>query len=172
SLTVVVPIAAISGPVSVKVNGQSTTGAFVLQIIASLTALDQNTVSVSDGQTSSDINIYVPSPAGPALNATQAAAADVGAASFTFTNSAVLLRGQTKDLAISGIGMTFANGSGISFTGEGLTISNVRYQTSGAATLMVVTIAVDANAEVGPRNIGIKNANLDETILAGGVFIQ
>lgn len=172
SLTVVVPIAAISGPVSVKVNGQSTTGAFVLQIIASLTALDQNTVRVSDGQTSSDINIYVPPPAGPPLNATQAAATDVGASSFTFTNSAVLLRGQTKDLAISGTGMALANGSGISFSGEGLTISNVRYQSIGAATLIVVTIAVDANAEVGPRNIGIKNTNLDETILAGGVFIQ
>jgi hypothetical protein len=68
--------------------------------------------------------------------------------------------------------MTQANGSAISFSGEGLTISNVRYQTNGATTMIIVTIAVDANAEVGPRNIGIKNSNLDESILAGGVFIR
>ena len=68
--------------------------------------------------------------------------------------------------------MTQANGSGISFSGEGLTITNVRYQTNGAATLIIVTIAVDANAEVGPRNIGIKNSNLDQTMLAGGIFIR
>jgi hypothetical protein len=171
SLTVVVPSTAISGPVSVKVNGQPTVG-FVLEILSSATSLDQNTVRVSDGQTSSGMDIYVPLPAGPALNATQAGVADAGAASFTFTNSADLLRGQTKDLAISGIGMTQANGSAISFSGEGLTISNVRYQTNGATTMIIVTIAVDANAEVGPRNIGIKNSNLDESILAGGVFIR
>ena len=171
SLTVVVPSTAISGPVSVKVNGQPTVG-FVLEILSSATSLDQNTVHVSDGQTSSSMDIYVPLPAGPGLNATQAGVADVGAAGFTFTNSADLPRGQTKDLAISGIGMTQANGSGISFSGEGLTVSNVRYQTHGATTMIIVTIAVDANAEVGPRNIGIKNSNLDETILAGGVFIR
>jgi hypothetical protein len=38
--------------------------------------------------------------------------------------------------------------------------------------MIIVTIAVDANAEVGPRNIGIKNSNLDQTIFAGGVFIR
>jgi len=171
SLTVMVPSTAISGPVSVKVNGQPTAG-FVLEITASATALDQNTVRVSDGQTSSGIDIYVPPPAPPALNATQVGIVAVGAANFTFMHSADLFRGQTKDLAISGIGMTQANGSGISFSGEGLTISNVRYQTSGATTMIIVTIAVDANAEVGPRNIGIKNSNLDESILAGGVFIR
>jgi len=171
SLTVVVPSTAISGPVSLKVNGQPTAG-FVLEITASATALDQNTVRVSDGQTSSATDIYVPPPAGPALNATQAGVVDVGATSFTFTNSADLPRGQTKDLAISGIGMTQANGSAISFSGEGLTVSNIRYRTNGATTMIIVTIAVDVNAEVGPRNIGIKNSNLDETILAGGVFIR
>ena len=172
SLTVVVPITAISGPVSVRVNGQLTAAGLVLEITASATALDQNTVRVSDGQTSSGMDIYVPPPAGPALNATQAGAVNAGSSNFTFTNSADLPRGQTKELAISGIGMTQANGSGISFSGEGLTISNVRYQANGATTMIIVTIAVDANAEVGPRNIGIKNSNLDETILAGGVFIR
>ena len=172
SLTVVVPITAISGPVSVRVNGQLTAAGLVLEITASATALDQNTVRVSDGQTSSGMDIYVPPPAGPALNATQAGAVNAGSSNFTFTNSADLPRGQTKELAISGIGMTQANGSGISFSGEGLTISNVRYQANGATTMIIVTIAVDANAEVGPRNVGIKNSNLDETILAGGVFIR
>jgi hypothetical protein len=171
SLTVVVPSAAISGPVSVKVNGQPTLG-FVLEITASATSIDRNTVRVSEGQTSSGMDIYVPRPAGPALNATQAGAAEVGAADFAFTSSADLPRGQTKDLAVSGIGMTEANGSAISFSGEGLTISNVRYQTNGATTMIIVTIAVDANAEVGPRNIGIKNSNLDQTMLSGGVFIR
>jgi len=171
NLTVVVPSAAISGPVVVKVNGRRTAGV-VLQITASATALDQNTVRVFDGQTSSGIDIYVPPPVGPALNATQAAAVEVEAGNFTFTSSADLPRGQTKDLAISGTGMTQANGSAISFSGDGLTISNVRYQTNGATTIIIVRIAVDANAEVGPRNIGIKNSNLDQTIFSGGVFIR
>jgi hypothetical protein len=118
------------------------------------------------------VDFYVPPPAGPLLNATRVSAVTVGATNFAFTNSADLPRGQTKDLAISGTGMTQANGSGISFSGEGLTITNVRYQTSGATTMIIVTIAVDANAEVGPRNIGIKNSNLDQTMLAGGIFIR
>ena len=118
-----------------------------------------------------DVTTQVP-PGGTGLNATQVSAVDVGATNFAFTSSADLPRGQTRDLAVSGTGMTQANGSGISFSGEGLTISNVRYQTSGAATLIIVTIAVDASAEVGPRNIGIKNSNLDQTILSGGVFIR
>jgi hypothetical protein len=172
SITVVVPSSAVSGPVSVKVNGQPTAAGLVLEITGSATALDQNNVRVSDGQPSSNIDFYVPPPASPLLNATQAGAVNVGSSNFTFTNSADLPRGQTKELAISGTGMTQANGSGISFSGEGLTISNVRYQTNGAATLIIVTITVDANAEVGPRNIGIKNSNLDQTILAGGVFIR
>jgi hypothetical protein len=172
SLTVVIPSTAISGPVSVKVNGQATTAGLVVEITASATALDQNSVRVSDGQASSGMDIYVPPPVGPLLNATQASANYVGATNFVFTSSADLLRGQTKDLAVSGTGMTQANGSGISFSGEGLTVSNVHFQTSGAATLIIVTIAVDANAEVGPRNIGIKNSNLDQTILAGGVFVR
>src|SRR6185295_11822591 len=99
---------------------------------------DRNNFRVSDGQTSSGVDIYVPPPAGPPLNATQAAAVDLGQSNFTFTNSADLLRGQTKDVAVSGIGMTQANGSGISFSGEGLTVSNVRYVTRGAATLIIV----------------------------------
>jgi hypothetical protein len=118
------------------------------------------------------MDMYVPAPAGVAINATQVSAVAVGTTNFTFTNSANLSRGQTYDLAVSGTGMTQANGSGISFSGEGLTISNIRYQTNGAATMIVVTIAVDANAEVGPRDIGIKNSNLDQTILAGGIFIR
>jgi hypothetical protein len=147
-------------------------GSVVLEVTASATALDQNRMQVSDGQTSLGMDIYVPPPTGPVLNAIQIAAVDVGAANFTFTSSANLSRGQTKDLAVSGTGMTQAYGSGISFSGEGLTISNIRFQTNGAATLIILTIAVDANAEVGPRNIGIKNSNLDQTVLAGGVFVR
>jgi hypothetical protein len=173
TLTVVVPTAAISGPVYVIVAGQRSAAGLVLEIFASPTALDRNEVTVSNGQTTAGIDVYVPPPAGPGLlNATQAAAAIVGASNFAFTNSANLTRGQSYDLAVSGTGMTQANGSGISFSGEGLTVSNVRYQTNGAATVIVVTIAVDANAQVGPRNIGVKNSSLDQTILAGGIFIR
>jgi len=172
SLTVVVPNTTISGPVLVKVNGQPNTAALVLQITASATALDQNLVGVSDGHTSAGIDIYVPPPTGPVLNAIQVGVGTVGGVIPSFTNIANLPRGQTNDVAISGTGMTQANGSGISFSGEGLTISNIRYQANGATTTIIVTIAVDANAEVGPRNIGIKNANLDQTILSGGVFVR
>jgi hypothetical protein len=171
SLTVVVPSAAISGPVSVKVNGQRSLG-LVLEIISSATSIDQNTVRVSDGQTSSGMDIYVPPPAGPAANATRVSVVDVGTTGFTFVPSVDLFRGQTKDLAVSGVGLTQANESRISFSGEGLTISNVRYQTNSSATLIIVTIAVSPNAEVGPRNIGIINSHLDVTVLAGGLFIR
>ncbi len=163
----VVPTAAISGPVSVLVNGQPTAG-LVLLIVGSTGGLDQNTVGVSDGKTTSGIDIYVPAPAGPPLNATQISAVNVGATNFTFMDSVNLARGQTYDVVLSGVGMTQANGTQISFSGEGLTTSNVRFQANGATTLIIVTIAVDANAETGPRNIGIKNSNLDETILSGG----
>jgi hypothetical protein len=157
--------------VLVKVNGQPTVG-IVLLITGSATSLDQNEVTVANGQVTSGIDIYVPTPAGVPLSANQVSAVSVGATNFTFTSSAILARGQTYDLAVSGVGMTQLNGSGISFSGEGLTTSNVRYQTIGTSTVMIVTIAVDANALVGPRNIGIKNSNLDETILAGGIVIQ
>ena len=171
SITVVVPSAAISGPVGVKVNGQPTT-AYVVEILSSPTSIDQNVIQVSNGQTTLGLDIYVPTGAGAVLNATQVGVGDVGATSFTFTSSADLARGQTKDLAVAGVGIAQGNGSSISFSGEGLTVSNVRYQTSGGTPMIVVTIAVDANAEVGPRNIGIKNANLDQTNVSGGVFVR
>lgn len=171
SITVVVPSTAISGPVSVKVNGQPT-AVFVLEITSSPTSIDQNAFRVSDGQVSSGLDIYVPVSPGAVLNATQVGVGNVGATNFSFMASADLLRGQTKDLAVSGFGMDPGNGSSISFSGEGLTVSNVRYQTSGSTSMIIVTIAVDANAEVGPRNIGIKNSNLDQTNVSGGVFVR
>jgi hypothetical protein len=96
----------------------------------------------------------------------------MGATTFIFPGSADLVRGQTVDLTVSGVGISPANGTSISFSGEGLTASNVRFQNNGATSMIVVTITVDANAEVGPRNIGIKNSNLDQTMVSGGVFVR
>jgi hypothetical protein len=170
SLTVVVPSAATSGLMFVKLNGIST-GGFVLEILSSATSIDQNVVRVFDGQRSV-ADIYVPPPAGPALNATQVGTANFGSANFTFSSSADLPRGQTRELAVAGTGMTQTNGTSISFSGEGLTVSNVRYQDNGATTMIIVTIGVDATAEVGPRNIGVRNSNLDQTVVTGGVFVR
>jgi hypothetical protein len=153
------------------VNGQPTT-LFVLEVLSSLTSIDQNRFQVSDGQTSLGVDIYVPVARGEVLNANRVGVANVGVTTFTFVASADLFRGSTKDLAVSGLGIAQGNESSISFSGEGLTASNVRYQGSGATSMIIVTITVDANAEVGPRNIGIKNANLDQTIVSGGVFVR
>jgi hypothetical protein len=171
SLTVVVPNTAISGPVRVRVNGQPTT-LFVLEVLSSPTSIDQNRFSVSDGQISLGMDIYVPVARGEVLNANRVGVVTVGLTSFTFAGTADLFRGQTKDLMVSGVGISQASQSSISFSGEGLTASNVRFETSGATTTMIVTITVAADAEVGPRNIGIKNANLDQTIVSGGVFVR
>jgi hypothetical protein len=171
SLTVVVPSEAISGPVRVKVNGQPT-ALSILEVTASPTSLDQNRFHVSDGQTLSGMDVYVPMSRGEVLNATRVGVASTGAATFTFAGSAHLDRGQTVDLTVAGVGISEANGSRISFSGEGLTASNVRFESSGGTSMIIVTIAVDANAEVGPRNIGIQNSNLDQTMVSGGVLVR
>jgi hypothetical protein len=171
SLTVVVPSTAISGPVVVRVNGQST-ALFVVEVTASPTSIDQNVVRLSAGQAATGIDIYVPRSTGAALNAFGVGAGDIGEISFSFAGSADLPRGQTRDLAVTGVGMSELNGSSISFSGEGLTATNVRFQSNSVTSTIIVTIAVDANAEIGPRNIGIKNSNLDQTIVSGGVFVR
>ena len=171
SLTVVVPSGAISGPVRVRVNGQPT-ASFILEVLGSPTSIDQNRFLVSDGQALMGVDIYVPVSRGEVLNATRVCVTGVGATTFIFAGSADLVRGQTVDLTVSGVGMSQANGSSISFSGEGLTASNVRFQTSGGTSMMIVTITVDPSAEVGPRNIGIRNTNLDQTMVSGGVFVR
>jgi hypothetical protein len=172
SLTVVVPSTAISGPVVVRVNGQST-AVFVAEITASPTSLDQNIVRLSEGQAATGIDMYMPRSAGTVLNASQVGVGNVGQTTFVLTSSSGdFPRGQSRDLVVSGVGFSEFNQSSISFSGEGLTASNVRFQTSGGTSRMIITITVDANAEVGPRNIGIKNPNLDQTIVSGGVFVR
>jgi hypothetical protein len=172
SMTVAVPQAAITGPVLVRVSGQPT-AALILEVTSSSTTLAQNVVNVSPAVTAANSDIYVAPPVG-SLNAISLGIYDAGAPSFSFNTSAVeVSRGQTKMLVVAGVGITQANGSTISFSGTGINITGTpAFQTSGSTTLMSVSITVDANAALGPRNVIVTNANFDTAIVTGGVIIR
>ncbi|MBI4475104.1 MAG: hypothetical protein HY646_20725 [Acidobacteria bacterium] len=168
SLTVTVPQTAISGPVTVTVGAQ-TSSALIITVTASATALAQNPVTVTAGATSNNVDIYVATSTS-GLNATALALLDAGfTGSFSVGGSSVeILRGQTKDLVISGTALSAANGTTVAITGLGITVSNMRFQNG----LAIVQIAVSATAELGLRNIVVTNSNLDTTVMTGGLFVR
>jgi len=167
SLTVGVPVAAISGPVSVRVGG-TTSSSLILEVLATTTTLAQNPVTVGAGQTIANTDIYV-SPPAAGLNVTQIGVFDVGAPTFAVAPSAVEISGgTTKELVVDGTGLSQANGSTLTVSGADITLSNVRFQGS----LMIVRIAVAAGATTGARNVMVTNSNLDTSIISGGLIIR
>jgi len=166
-LTVGVPVAAISGPVSVRVGG-TTSSSLILEVLATTTTLAQNPVTVGAGQTIANTDIYV-SPPAAGLNVTQIGVFDVGAPTFAVAPSAVEISGgTTKELVVDGTGLSQANGSTLTVSGADITLSNVRFQGS----LMIVRIAVAAGATTGARNVMVTNSNLDTSIISGGLIIR
>lgn len=169
SLTVTVPATAISGPVSVRSGGQ-TSSAKVLQVTATATSLVQSSINVGAGATVSGTDIYVAPPVGN-LNATSLAIIDVGflGAFNIFTSSVEVSRGQAKALVVNGSGISEANGTTITISGAGVTISNIIFDPGG---FMIANITVAANATLGARNITLTNSNLDTSVFTGGLFIR
>jgi hypothetical protein len=169
SMTVTVPSSAMSGPVFLQTNGQSS-GSIVLTVTPATPDPDEHVVTVSGGTAVSNVDIYVPAPAG-SLNVDEIGISAVNALSTSFSGSAVeVTRGQTVDLIVSGAGISAANATTLTVSGAGITLSNVRYQ--GGGTRMVVTMAVSAGADAGMRSIVLTNANQDVTVLTGGLFIR
>ena len=173
SMNVTVPATAVTGPITTRVKGLASTGnSPIIEVRATATTQVQSSVAVTGGA-SATVDVYVAPAAGGALNITSVGLANVGASEIAFgTSSVEIARGATKDLVLSGDGMTLANGSTLTISGTGVTISDVRFQTSGSTTLMIVNIVISSTATLGPRNIMVTNTNLDTTILTGGIFIR
>jgi hypothetical protein len=107
------------------------------------------------------------------LNAVLIGVFNVGQSTFQISQSSgELFRGQQRELAVAGTGVSQANGTTLSISGSGTTISNVSFQMSGTTSLMIVTVTVDGAATPGPRNVVLRNTNSDMTVLTGGVFIR
>lgn len=167
SLTATVPSTAITGPVLVKSGAQSSSS-IVLEVTASATTQIQSSVTVASGQTAA-ADIYVPPNAGAVLNITAMGVANVTDTSVSFdTKSVDLPRGQTKLLVVGGTGLSQANGSSLSISGSGITVSNVLFN----STFITAQVTVDSGAAVGPRNVIVINSNLDTTVFSGGVYIR
>ena len=165
-LTAVVPSTAISGPILVQVDNASSSSQ-ILEVTASSTELVQTPVTVTAGAVTTGIDIYVPAPAG-ALNFTLIGDGDRSVGFSFASNSVELTRGQTTDLVVGGTGINQVNGSTVSVSGAGITLSNVLFQND----LMLVQIEVAASAALGPRTVTVTNSNLDTSALSGGIIIK
>lgn len=169
SVTATVPASAITGPVRVQTGGQ-TSGAVILQVMASATdLLPPATVTVGAAATTTGVDIYVPPPAASGANITQIGISDTAGACCSVGQSSIeIARGQTKFIAVNGTGISAANGSRLTISGTGVTISAVNI----SGTALFATVAVDASAPTGIRNVTITNSNLDTSVLSGGLFIR
>ncbi len=109
----------------------------------------------------------------PTLNVRGIDAFDVGqSGNGDVRVSAGLPRGQTKQVLLVGDGLTSANGSTLSISGTGTSISSLVFSTNSTSTFMQVDVVVDANAVPGPRNLIVQNSNDEISILTGGVLVQ
>jgi len=168
SMTVPVPQGAISGPVRVQTGGQ-TSEHRILEVLASATSLLPPTaVTVTAAATTSDVDIYVPPPAG-ALNLEAVGVGTPGTPITYAPLSAEISRGETKQLLLVGSGMNSGAGTTVSISGGGISFSNLVYHSSGA---IFVNIAVAAGAATGFRNVAVTNSNLDTSVLSGGLLIR
>ena len=165
-LSVTVPSTAISGPVLVSI-GSVSSASKILDVTASASALVETSVSVSAGQTTTGVDIYVPTPVG-SLNVTAIGAGDRSQGITFASSSALISQGQTTDIIVSGTGLSEGNGTTVTVSGTGITLSNVSY----SGNVMFVQIAVAANAVLGPRTVTVTNSNLDTSVLSGGIIIQ
>ncbi len=179
SMKVTVPQDAISGPLQVRVGGQTVTTTSALDVTTGSTALVQTSVSVQSGQTTSGVDIYVPPPAGgtSALNLTSLGVGDAGTPIQFATASVEVTRGSgtlTKQMLLAGSGLSAANGSTASVSGTGVTVTgSPQFQVlSDGTAIMFVTINIAANAVPGPRNVFVTNSNADTSVLTGALVIK
>jgi hypothetical protein len=165
-LTAVVPSTAISGPVLVQI-GITSSESQILEITASSSTLVETSVSVSAGQTTAGVDIYVPVPAG-SLNVTSIGVGNRFQSISFASNSAEVSQGQTTDLRVAGTGISEASQSTVAVSGTGITLANISY----SGNVMFIQIDVAANAALGPRTVTVTNSNLDTSVLSGGIIIK
>ena len=166
-LTVTVPSTSISGPVLVQ-SGSVSSSPQILEVTVSSSELLQTSVSVTSGQITTGVDIYVPAPSG-SLNLTRIGVGAPGAASIIYVlSSAELTQGQTVDIALAGTGISAANGSTPTVSGSGVILSDVSF----SGNVMFVGLVVDSDASVGPRTVTVTNSNLDTSTLSGGIIIK
>jgi len=165
SLTVTIPNGAITGPMLVQANGQTST-AVIVEILATTTSLlPGSTVTVNGSATTAGVDIYVPTAAGT-LNATLIGIGDPNT-SFAYGGTSVeIARGQTKQLLLSGTGLS--SGTSVAISGDGITLGIAQFQSG----FVFVNITVAASATAGARNVIVTNSNLDMSILSGGLFVR
>jgi hypothetical protein len=167
SLTVTVPSGAITGPVVVQAGGKISS-ATVLQVLASATSLlTANPIIVDAASTTYSADIYVPAPSGM-LSFTEIGIGDPGTSISYGTSSVEVARGSTKQLVVSGNGISGAARTSISISGNGITLTSLTYQ----GNLLFVTVTVSTTAALGPRNVTVTNSNLDTAIMTGGLIIR
>ncbi|MBI4475308.1 MAG: IPT/TIG domain-containing protein [Acidobacteria bacterium] len=165
SLTVTVPATAISGSVLVQTGGQSSSSR-ALEVKASDSALvPPNPVTVTASATATGVDIVVPAPAAT-LNLIGIGVGDPGTSIAAGSSSAEITRGQTKQLLLSGTGLS--TGTTVSVSGSGVKFSGLQAQDG----FLFINIAVDSGAAAGARNVIVTNSNLDTSILAGGLLIR
>jgi len=152
-----------------------TSNAVIVEVLASPTAVAQDTVTVTAGSTLSGADIYVDVPAAAAGNvlvASEIGVAAVGASSIPFNEvSATVTQGTTMQVLIYGSGISAANGTSLAFSGTGITVSGVQYGSLSGGTYMVAQIAISSSATIGARNAILTNSNLDVSVLSGGLII-
>ena len=166
SLTATVPLTAISGPVLVQ-SGSTSSSSQILDVTATSTTLIQTQITVTAGQTTTGVDIYVPTPVA-ALNITDIGTGDRTQGIFAASQAAEVTQGQTTDLLIFGTGMSSENGSTLTISGTGITISPHLF--NGDALFVEIVIA--SNAALGPRTVTVTNSNLDTSVLSGGLIIK
>jgi hypothetical protein len=167
SLSVVIPSGAITGPVFVQAGGQNTASK-ILEVLATPTSLlPPSTVTVDASTTTSGVDIYVPPPAG-SLNVTIIGIGDPGTNIALSSSSVDVSRGQTKQLVVGTTGLSAANGSTLSISGDGISMGTPQFQ----SPFLFITITVAGSATPGPRNVTVTNSNLDTSVMSGGIFIR
>jgi hypothetical protein len=71
-------------------------------------------------------------------------------------------------MGLIGTGLSLANGSTVTVSGGDITVSSAAF--GGGA--MFVEIVVPASATLGPRTVTVTNANLDTSVLSGGLIVK
>ena len=167
-LTAAVPAAAITGPVYVITNDRFSPSS-ILEVVSNSSTLLSNTVKVTAGQ-STTADVYVPpSAAFIPLNATTLALTET-TQNFALTTdlSVAVTTNVTKRLWIEGNGISTANGTKVTISGGGISITPFQVQEG----LIIVHITVLGSAAPGPRNIALTNSNLDVSVITGGLIVQ
>jgi hypothetical protein len=172
SLSVTIPSGAITGPVYVQVGGPNSASK-ILEVLATATSLlPASTVTVNGSATTSSVDIYVPPPLGT-LNATIIGIGDPGTSIPASSSSVDVSRGTTKQLLLGGpVGLSAANGSTVTITGDGITVGTPAFSQNNQLLFLFVNITVSASATPGPRNVIVTNSNLDTSVMSGGLFVR